>query len=374
MHILLLETYYTGSHRQWAEGWRRRSRHRIEVLSLPGRHWKWRMLGGAVELARQVEDLPEKPDLVLASDMLDVSVFLGLTRRWLGEIPVGLYFHENQLTYPWSPDDPDPQLQRDHHYGFINYTSALAADRVFFNSHFHREAFLSAAADLLRQLPDYQGLATVETIRSRSWVLPLGLDLKGLQSAAAPEPDKPPLILWNHRWEYDKDPEAFFQLLFRLKKEGHSFRLAILGARFRQSPPVFEEARRALADEIVHDGYTDSREEYARWLRRADILPVTSRQDFFGISAVEAIACGCYPLLPDRLAFPEHIPESLHGRYLYRSEAELHEKMKNLLRALPPRESLIPLQDFVARYDWSILADVYDRAAEDILLSGPSTD
>ena len=30
-----------------------------------------------------------------------------------------------------------------------------------------------------------------------------------------------PLILWNHRWEYDKNPEPFFQSLFRLKDEEH---------------------------------------------------------------------------------------------------------------------------------------------------------
>ncbi len=51
MKILILEPFFSGSHRQWAEGYQRHSRHEVEILSLKGRHWKWRMFGGAVSLA-----------------------------------------------------------------------------------------------------------------------------------------------------------------------------------------------------------------------------------------------------------------------------------------------------------------------------------
>ena len=32
--------------------------------------------------------------------------------------------------------------------------------------------------------------------------------------------DQDPVILWNHRWEYDKNPEFFFNTLSKLKKNG----------------------------------------------------------------------------------------------------------------------------------------------------------
>jgi len=55
--------------------------------------------------------------------------------------------------------------------------------------------------------------------------------------------------------------------------------------------------------------------EYAKWLWRADILPVTSRQEFFGASVVQALYCNCCALLPDRLAYPEHLPSLGVSRY-----------------------------------------------------------
>ena len=125
LNILLLEPYFTGSHAAWARGYQRFSRHRVDILSLKGQFWKWRMHGGAVTLARKFNEGEYKPDLILASDMLDLTTFLTLTRRRTAGIPVALYFHENQLAYPWSPDDRDVAQQRDHHYGFINYVSAL---------------------------------------------------------------------------------------------------------------------------------------------------------------------------------------------------------------------------------------------------------
>ena len=75
MKILILEPYYTGSHKQWAEGYKKYSNHEIEILSMKGQFWKWRMHGGAVTLAKQFNNLDYKPDLILSTDMLDFSTF-----------------------------------------------------------------------------------------------------------------------------------------------------------------------------------------------------------------------------------------------------------------------------------------------------------
>ena len=48
MKILILEPFFTGSHKDWAEGFKFHSKHEVQILSLPGRFWKWRMHGGAI--------------------------------------------------------------------------------------------------------------------------------------------------------------------------------------------------------------------------------------------------------------------------------------------------------------------------------------
>ena len=227
--ILLLEPFFTGSHQSWAEGYQHFSQHEIKILSLPGRHWKWRMHSGAVSLAKQFLEIEYQPDLILATDMLDFSTFLGLTRTKSANIPTALYFHENQITYPWSATDPDVALKRDNQYGYMNFTSALSADHIFFNSSYHKQSFIQALPDFLNQFPDYKELALIDTIRAKSQALYLGVDLNRFKKVPKLAKLKVPLLLWNHRWEYDKNPKGFFEALFQLKKDGFKFKVAIIG-------------------------------------------------------------------------------------------------------------------------------------------------
>ncbi len=359
MKILVLEPFFTGSHKQWALGFQQCFPHPVEILSLPGRHWKWRMYGGAVSLAQAFLRLQELPDIILATSMLDLSTFLGLTRSKSQGIPVAIYFHENQITYPWSPDDPDPELKRDNHYGFINYTSALSADQVFFNSSYHLHSFLDSLPDFLRQFPDHKSLDTIDSIQAKSKVLHLGLNLKAFDKYRIEAKNEKPIILWNHRWEYDKNPEAFYDSLCYLKNEALDFQLVILGEQYKHSPKVFQQIEREFANEILHLGYAESFEAYATWLWRSDILLVTSNQDFFGGSVVEAIYCECIPLLPDRLAYPEHIPKTLKTQYLYQDKEELQLKLRSQITDNRRHSDKQILSDFVARYDWSTLAKDY---------------
>ncbi|MFQ5459319.1 MAG: DUF3524 domain-containing protein, partial [Anaerolineae bacterium] len=78
MRVALVVPYLTGSHEAWASGYAAASRHDVRVLGMPGRFWKWRMHGGAVTMARRLSEEGGAPDVVLATDMLDVAAFRGL--------------------------------------------------------------------------------------------------------------------------------------------------------------------------------------------------------------------------------------------------------------------------------------------------------
>ncbi len=361
LNITLLEPFFSGSHRQWALGLQNHSSHNINILSLPGRHWKWRMHGGAISLAKQFNELKKNPDLILATSMLGLSTFLSLTRKKSATIPVAIYFHENQLTYPWSPQDRDVKNKRNNHYAFINYTAALAADKVFFNSNYHKDSFLEALPNFLSQFPDKREKGNIELIKAKSEVLHLGVDLLRFDDFIDSEKEKEPeaVILWNHRWEYDKRPKAFFKTLFKLQDKGVKFKLIVLGEQNEMIPPIFDEAKKKLHSEILHWGYVDSFEDYARWLWRADILPVTSNQDFFGGSVVEAMYCDCFPILPNRLAYPEHIPKEIQRDYVY-EEGELEMRLETAIENVMAVRQ-VDYQSLVKKYDWKSQIEKYDR-------------
>jgi glycosyltransferase involved in cell wall biosynthesis len=371
MRIVIVEPYLTGSHAAWANEYAHYSRHDVSILGLPGRHWKWRMHGGAVTLAGQFVERDFRPDLVIASDMLDLTTFLALARDRLAEVKIAVYFHENQISYPWPQGDPDPAGERDVHYGFINFTSALAADAVCFNSEYHRTSFLGGLVPFLQAFPDYSGVDAVEVVRAKSHVLPLAVDLgrfdeyrrKVEHDLARPQHGRRPLILWNHRWEYDKNPEDFFRALFALKDQGLEFDVAVLGESFREKPPVFAEAVSRLGERIVQFGFVEDFGTYASWLWEADLIPVTSVHDFFGASIVQAIYCNTYPLLPRRLAYPEHIPEEHQGDHIYEDLTDLVTRLRHRIDNIGETRR-IETQAFVRQYDWETMAPEYDRFFE----------
>jgi glycosyltransferase involved in cell wall biosynthesis len=360
LNILLLEPYFTGSHRSWAEEYKKYSKHDITILSLPGRFWKWRMHGGAVTLAKEFTKFDKSFDLILATDMLDLTTFLSLTRKMTSHIPTAIYFHENQLSYPWSPDDRDIIEKRDKHYRFINYSSALTADHCFFNSEYHRKSFLSELPKLLKHFPDFNELDSIEEIETKSSVLYLGLDLKRFDKFKSRQ-NEIPIILWNHRWEFDKNPKDFFNLLNRLIANKLDFKVVILGENFSEAPHEFRNNIDKLGDKILHTGYVDSSEEYADWLWKSDILPVTNIQDFFGAGIMEAVYCGCYPILPHRLTYPELFPTET----FYLDENELFDKTVFALKNIETiRES--SLQKTALKFDWSGMAPTYDAEMESV--------
>ena len=346
----------TGSHQKWAEGFRQHSRHTIDLYGLPGRFWKWRMHGGAISLAQKVIDAKKEYDVFLCTDFLNLALFKSLVAPHYPDAKFYLYFHENQIAYPWSPDDQDIALKRDRHYGFINYTSALIADKIFFNSDFHRKIFLSALPHFLGQFPDKKGLANIPIIQEKSQTLPLAIDLPPLNPKIAKIPRS---ILWNHRREYDKNPKDFFQILKNIQDKGISFQLIVLGEQNQKYPKIFDWAKDQFSQEIIHFGYAASKSDYWAFLQKAAILPVTSNQDFFGISVVEAMHADVYPLLPNRLAYPDHIPPNNHPAHLYETLEELEIKLIQLLSEKELFKSIAP---WVEKYSWENSIESYDSA------------
>lgn len=390
LRVWALEPYGGGSHRHFLDGLIASSRHHIAEHSLPGRSWKWRMHGAALTFARRsYEEIgPAGPQVLFASDMLDLATYRALAHPRAASAPAVLYMHENQFTYPLPKG-----VDRDLGYGMKNLSSALAAEVVAFNSAYHRAEFLAAIDSLLAEVPDAPPAWAREEVERRSRVLPLGCDLRRFDAHRPAEPgagpvdrgggpsggrwgarDRGPLILWNQRWEYDKAPGDLFRALYRLQERGVPFRLALAGANHGLPTAEFVEARERLAPEVVQWGRVDADADYAALLWAADIVVSTALHEFFGVSVVEALYCGCRPVLPDRLSYPEIVPREAHGWALYR-EGDLVPALERAVRDVEDGIALARAEwqrTWVGRYDWTDMATRYDAMIQECWEAGGS--
>jgi glycosyltransferase involved in cell wall biosynthesis len=359
--IALVEPYYGGSHKAWADGYAASSAHDVSLMTHEARFWKWRMQGAHLTLAAQLAEAPgAPPDVVLASSMMNVAAFAGAARRTIGDAPIAVYFHESQFAYPLSPLDRPDQT-----YPMVNWSSAAAADLAVFNSAFHQALFFDEAERFLRQFPDRRHGHMVAKARDRSTVLPVGVDLQRIDTPAV-RGAGPPLILWNQRWEHDKGPDEFVALIEALLAMGLSFEVAVVGEQFISAPESFEGLPELLGGRLVAFGFL-SDVEYVDVLRRAEIVVSTADHEFFGIAIVEAVAAGAFPVLPNRLVYPERIPERYRDRCLYRDAEGLVELVDWAIENRPEATEVANnLAMEVRKYDWSVVAPAYDAALQSL--------
>jgi glycosyltransferase involved in cell wall biosynthesis len=357
MRVFLASPYHSGSHALWAEGYVEQSRHEIHLATMPGSFWQWRLLGGFVTLAEQIDRLAAehgRPDVILCTSLVDVAGLRGLLAVDLRDVPIALYMHENQITYP-----PLGRNRTERAYGVINWTSLLAADTVAFNSEFHRSTLLEALPAFLRDSPDERHLHRIDEVDAKAVVLPVGCDLGSLE--IGPKQD-PPLIVWNHRWDPDKDPGAFLRMVGAI--DDLEFEVALLGERFVDQRPEHDAAVDALGARVVVDGHLD-RDAYRAVLARATIVVSSAHQEFFGVSVVEAMAAGALPVLPRRLVYSERIPRDVQDWCLYGSEEEAVYLLRRALFDVDEARAVgMRLRTGVMPYDWSGVAPAYDAWLE----------
>lgn len=359
MRILLLSAYAAHSHTYWQHwltgefpDWT------WTVLSLPPRHFSWRVRGNPLYWSVAERDtLSADYDLLLATSMVDLATLRGLVPA-LARSPAVLYFHENQFAYPQQARG-NSLLEAQ----MVSLYSALAADRILFNSNYNRESFLAGCDSLLSRLPDYVPANVTSLLDAKAAVLPVPVDTAGAKTCAPawPAAVSPQIVrlVWTGRFEYDKGGENLFSILEALENTGLAYQLAMTGPRFRSMPEVFERIQSRFAHRLVQFGYLASRDAYLSLLRGAQIVLSTALHEFQGLAVMEAVAAGCVPVVPDRLVYRELYPEAFRYASCTDPRAESAAAVDLILRQaqalraghcpLPPLSSHTPAR-LVARY------------------------
>jgi glycosyltransferase involved in cell wall biosynthesis len=307
MTILILEPFYGGSHKQLIDILTSAlGDASVELVTQPAKKWHWRARTSALWFSQNIPTTGSGFSTLFCSSVLNVCELVAL-RPDLAACRKVVYFHENQLAYPVQTD----QL-RDVQYGYNQILTALVADVVCFNSQFNMNSFLANVSKHFKLQPDcrpkFDDICNRIAAKACVVYFPIYEELKLLERPTMKMPEKCLHIVWPHRWEHDKNPEAFFKALYYLKDNGYHFSLSVLGETFSEIPQVFSEAKARLCDEILHFGFVETRGTYYEILREADVVVSTAMHEFFGVSMLEAAYLGCFPLVPNRLVYPEIFP------------------------------------------------------------------
>ena len=324
MRILLLSPYDAMSHQYWWRGLRENlQQHEFHVVTLPARFFSWRFRGNSLSFAFD-RRLKAGYDLVIATSMTDLSALRGMCPE-LSAIPTMVYFHENQFAYPANQAESGAASVNHERLVERQITSiytAISGDLLLFNSMFNRDSFLAGAGDLLGRMPDGVPEDVLDQLHQKSRIqcVPLSRETFAASTAAGAARLH---IVWNHRWEYDKGLDALESLVQDLisRVDPANFVLHVIGQSFRKEPPQMTRIRAQLdaAGALGHFGFLDARSDYLGLLRDSHVVLSTAIHEFQGIAVLEAVACGCVPLVPDALAYQEFIPE--RHRYVSHDDA-----------------------------------------------------
>ncbi|XP_036066623.1 glycosyltransferase-like domain-containing protein 1 isoform X4 [Oryzias melastigma] len=300
--ILLVEPFYGGSHKQLIDLLKKNVVD-CSVFTLPAKKWHWRARTAALYFSQTIPYCASYR-VLFSSSVLNLCELVAL-RPDLSNLKKVLYFHENQLAYPVRKEQ-----DRDFQYGYNQVLSCLVSDVVVFNSHFNMDSFLSSIPSHMKKIPDHRPKNLDELIRPKCVVLSYPVQFPDVTR------------------EHDKNPELFFNTLLKLKEQELHFQVSVLGETFTDVPDIFPSSKRLLDSHILNWGFLSSKDDYLQVLCDADVVVSTSNHEFFGVSMLEAVHCGCFPLCPKALVYPEIFPV----QYLYSTPEQLFKRLKELCK------------------------------------------
>ncbi len=244
----------------------------------------------------------------MATSMVDFSTLIGLYPH-LGRTKKIYYFHENQFEYPLSKKQQFSNVES----MMVNLYGALAADKIIFNSSFNRETFFNGAEKLLKKINDHSPISVLEGIKNNSSIIPVPI-CNRVESEIEKIPNS---IIWNHRWEYDKNPEEFYNFLLILKERNIEFKLIMMGIQFKNTPKAFNQIKEEFSEHLLCWG-EQKKEDYLKWLSKGAFVVSTAIHEFQGLAVMEAVQYGAIPIVPNRLSYPQWFS----SKFLYNNTPE----------------------------------------------------
>lgn len=367
---LLLSAYHAQSHQVWADRIQSLfSDWHWQCLTLPPRHFNWRIRSNGLQWAYEEADLlAEHWDLLVATSMVDLASLRSLAPT-LCSIPTVIYFHENQFAYPQNRAAPTANVEP----LLVPIYSALSADRIAFNSEYNRKTFLEGARNLSKKFPEPIPESALKQLDA-SLVTPVPLITKRTSTDSQFGKEKELLeVIWNHRWEYDKGPELLLEVIEQTLAKTESIRFHVVGQQFRQQPNEFEKIKQLLTQWSSNTGHECGaigfmeEEAYLALLGSGDVVLSTAHHDFQGLAMQEACLSGCSPLAPNALVYPEYLDSESLFDLSEQTSITASSIVDRLLKLHSEKQegTQLPVPD-LSHYEWPAAKQHYEKLFGDL--------
>ncbi|XP_074450583.1 tRNA-queuosine alpha-mannosyltransferase isoform X8 [Larus michahellis] len=338
MSVLLIEAFYGGSHKQLMDLLQEELREDCVLWTLPAKKWHWKARTAALYFMQTV---PASTNyrILFASSVLNLAELAAL-RPDLAKLKKVLYFHENQLVYPVQKCQ-----ERDFQYGYNQVLSCLVADVVVFNSAFNMESFLTSIGKFMKLIPDHRPKDLEKIIRPKCQVLYFPVRFPDV-SRFMPEHKLARLekvigVKSNgdaYRSEGlpgQQKSRALMKTSDARRESGLCEAQPGLCTTQHEGPPSPLTAPARLGTSEASESTNPCQEEDKQHLT-FNLGNISSGRDYqqrplhvaWPHRWVEAVYCGCYPLCPKALVYPEIFP----AEYLYSTPEQLFKRLQNFCK------------------------------------------
>lgn len=302
------------------------------VLDAEGtNYWKFSQM---IEVCKLFKEKKIKPnDIFLTMDLWHPSLEAIPYMATLEKIPVNIYGFLHAGSYT-TEDFASPM---NHWAKYFEKGWAKLCDGVFVGSKYHKNKFikLRCGKEIGKKI-----FVTGNPFDSKEAIAISKTKITSVEK-------RENIIVFSHRFDIEKRPNIFMDLMEKLWQERKDFKVVITTSRekFRSnSQKLIKQLKSSKFPYEIKENL--SKAQYYQELSRAKVFVSTTIEENFGYCLLEAIIFGCAPIVKNNYAHPEILEND--KRFLYEDKNQALEMISKML------DNPISCRKYADKYDKSL--------------------